>query len=417
METVNTNETPIINETPREEEIPRVEEIPITEVGGNPTSAIPCGFTDLSHVDINNESTANETPSIINHHIESCLWNEANSKKVNVSDVFAGCKEKGGKSSPFIQYRFSECMDEEEEEEEKSDDEYVFSSVLSEDEMKEKMKKEEEEKSDDEYVFSSVLSEDEMKEKMKKEEEEKKRMEEERKRMEEERKKREEERKRMEEERKKREEEEKKRMEEEKKREEEEKRKRLEEEKTKKEEEKKRREEERKKKIVDDYKEKIKQLEKKVDDFEKKQQDRLNSSDQHLSDLSKKIKSIQDKALKYHQAKLQELKKYKLEHAEKYCHIFGKPELFMKSHPHSPKRPYTFQEIEKEDKKIKLDKWNLLQPIHQNGHFLLSFGTTCGLTNPGFQRFLSRFEPSIQECEKKCGFFIDEMYKSIYIVN
>ena len=391
METVNTNETPIINETPREEEIPRVEEILITEVGGNPTSAIPCGFTDLSYVDINNESTANETPSIINHHIESCLWNEANSKKVNVSDVFAGCKEKGGKSSPFIQYQFSECMDEEEEEEEeKSDDEYVFSSVLSEDEMKEKMKKEEEEK-------------------MKKEEEEKKR-EEERKRMEEERK-------RMEEERKKREEEEKKRMEEEKKREEEEKRKRLEEEKRKKEEEKKRREEERKKKIVDDYKEKIKQLEKKVDDFEKKQQDRLNSSDQHLSDLSKKIKSIQDKALKYHQAKLQELKKYKMEHAEKYCHIFGKPELFMKSHPHSPKRPYTFQEIEKEDKKIKLDKWNLLQPIHQNGHFLLSFGTTCGLTNPGFQRFLSRFEPSIQECEKKCGFFIDEMYKSIYIVN
>ena len=55
METVNTNETPIINETPREEEIPRVEEILITEVGGNLTSAIPCGFTDLSHVDINNE--------------------------------------------------------------------------------------------------------------------------------------------------------------------------------------------------------------------------------------------------------------------------------------------------------------------------------------------------------------------------
>ena len=82
----------------------------------------------------------------------------------------------------------------------------------------------------------------------------------------------------------------------------------------------------------------------------------------------------------------------------------------MKSHPHSPKRPYTFQEIEKEDKKIKLDKWNLLQPIHQNGHFLLSFGSTNEVINSGFQKFLSRFEPSIQECEKKCGFFVDEMY-------
>ena len=147
-----------------------------------------------------------------------------------------------------------------------------------------------------------------------------------------------------------------------------------------------------------------------MNDFEKQHQDRLNSSDQQLSNLSKKIKSLQDKALKYHQAKLKEFKKYKIEHGEKYCHIFGKPELFMKSHPHTPKRPYTFQEIEKEDKKIKLDKWNLLQPSHQNGHFLLSFGSTNELINPGFQKFLSRFEPSIQECENKCGFFVDEMY-------
>lgn len=286
-----------------------------------------------------------ETPQIA-----LCLKNNSKIEKINISSIFQELKEQPSRCSPFLQYSFSTCTEDELADlEECDEDDYVFSSLLSQEEMEKQMRLKEEE------------------EKRRKEEEERK--EKERKEAEVMRKKEEEERRRAEE----------KKRKGEKEREEKEKRKRE--------------EEERKKKldsVIQQYKQNMKQEEERMKQFEQKMLQRIKQIDKRITELTTRTHNLQRRAEIVHKQKQEELKQYYLSNGASFCHVYGNLHQFFKLHS-TLKRPAVFTTIP--SKQVHRDHCNLLHPVvlrHQR-HLRISFGSLNGCKSRGFLSFLSLF--------------------------
>lgn len=299
-------------------------------------------FSVLAGNQSNNEPDSSITlPPVVN--IASCLLNPSNSVKLSDTPSFSMFAGQTSSRSPFFSYSFTECAEEEDQGEgEEDQDSYLFSSILSENEMERAL---------------SLKAEEE--ERLKREAEERKA---------EERRKAEEE-KRAEEKRK----------------EEEKKEKELREQKE---------HEARIQKIVEEYKNDVADLNKRVDQWNEQINKRLTSIADRISTMHSRVYDLQKLSKQqYHQKQLA-LKEYQLDHGESLCHVHGSVSSFHALHPGSLKRPYCIESFSSFKRSKDQSYCDLILPIpvKQCRNISVSFGCQDGINSSSFKSFLSFFQ-------------------------
>lgn len=302
-------------------------------------SVTPSLFSTLTEGQFNNKPDISVAPPPA-VSIASCLLNPSNNVKLSDTPSFSLFTGQHSSRSPFYSYSFSECFEDEGEREEDKDD-YLFSSILSDNEMERalNLKAEEEER-------------------LKREEEERK---------EEERRKAEEA-KRAEEKRK----------------EEEKKERELREERS---------HRVRIQKIVEDYKNHVADLSKQVNQFDEQIEKRLSSISNRLSTMHSHVCDLQEQAQQqYHQKQLS-LRRYQLDHGEVLCHVHGSLSTFSTLHPRSLKRPYCIESCHSFKRSRDQSYCDLILPIpvKQYRNISVSFGCHHGMNSSSFKSFLSFF--------------------------